>query len=485
MKQLRSLAGILLCIAGLFAVGRCAAAEFTAATLPLEDVIKLPDQTIDFQKSVDLILPGLPEKPGKIIVLRFKMVSFYGGIAGCSENAMVELNGTGIGRHTSSGDERIIGRSTTFEFATFYTGTIPIINDSLPPDFTVIFAPDVKTGDSATKDGMGATFTLNVSDMVRGVDGNTLTIRNIRVRSGAATCYDLIVRDIEVGWADKAMLPKPPHNAVPTRGTISAAVSAGSIRLALGNAGGFTVARTGGPEVMVETALSMSRDVPSGLLADDSLPKAGLSVTREAFGPAGYRVTAVWPKVKLVRTVEIRGNLVEWKERWTNTGSAILGIPFRHRIFLRDGDPRFILGGDPDLDALECGSMNPTLYVESRDHGGCGCGVMMESDWLRLLSSLRYGRGNLFRRHGPRPAVQLRLLLHSHSGGLRWVLDVHQQRPQTLGDQSDRPVCARFPRLRVCDHRENARRQHAQGFGTSRPGDCDAGRPSVAVLGRP
>jgi hypothetical protein len=47
-----------------------------AATLPLEDVIKLPDQTLDFQKSVDLALPGLPAKPGKIIVLRFKMVSF-------------------------------------------------------------------------------------------------------------------------------------------------------------------------------------------------------------------------------------------------------------------------------------------------------------------------------------------------------------------------------------------------------------------------
>jgi len=230
----------LLCIAGLFAVGRCDAAEFTAATLPLEDAIKLPDQTIVSLKSADLALPGLPTKPGKIIVLRLKMVSSCAGLGGCWFNAAIQLNGAPIGRRTSGGDERMIGRSTTFEFTHGYTDLFSVFNGG---NLRIIYAPDVETGDRATKDGMGATFTLDISDMAKG-DANTLTIQNICPASTASQPYDLIVRNIEVGWADKATLPKPPKatSAVPTRGTISGGVSAGSIRLAMGNAGGFTVA---------------------------------------------------------------------------------------------------------------------------------------------------------------------------------------------------------------------------------------------------
>ncbi len=127
MKKRRSLAGTLLCIAGLFAVGRCAAAEFTAATLPLEDAIKLPDQTLGFQKSADLALPGLPAKPGKIIVLRLKMVSFAKGVGGCWFNAALQLNGAPVGRFTAGGDERMIGRPPRFELAG-YEEPFPIFN---------------------------------------------------------------------------------------------------------------------------------------------------------------------------------------------------------------------------------------------------------------------------------------------------------------------------------------------------------------------
>ena len=38
--------------------------------------------------------------------------------------------------------------------------------------------PDVNQGDAATKDGLGATFLLDITDIARGVDGNTLTLRN-------------------------------------------------------------------------------------------------------------------------------------------------------------------------------------------------------------------------------------------------------------------------------------------------------------------
>jgi hypothetical protein len=137
------------------------AAPMNAATLPLEDAIKIPDQTLGYQKSVDLSLPALPAKPGKIIVLRFKMVSYCDTLGGCNSNAAIRLNGAPIGRYTAGGDERMVGRSAMFEFTHYgdYKDPFPVFSG---PNMVILFAPDVKTGDASTKDGLGATFALNV-----------------------------------------------------------------------------------------------------------------------------------------------------------------------------------------------------------------------------------------------------------------------------------------------------------------------------------
>jgi hypothetical protein len=368
------------------------AAEPKVGLPALEDVIRLSDQILLAEKSVELALPPLPAKAGKVILLQLRTVSYSQTAAGCNSHATVMLNGTPLGRHRSGGGERMIGRSPSFEFTEGHPGTpYPAFSGTL---LTTMFAPDVDTGDRMTKDGLGATFVLDISDVARGVDGNSLFIRNLRKPTGAGERVDLIVRDLAVGWLDRAKLPQPP-SFVPKRPPLKTAVTAGSIRLACGKAGGFAVSAAGGLELLVETAVGMKPQVASELIAAEMPSQnAAAKVQVKPFGPAGYEMTAEWPALKLVRTLEIKGELVEWKERWTNTAGAIAAVPFRHRAFLRNDPTRFFVAGSNDLDAVAGSAENPTLFLESTKRVGDGFGLVAESDWLRLLFGMRVG-GNV------------------------------------------------------------------------------------------
>lgn len=369
-------------LAGILALVAAQSPAGQEKPLPLEGLIRLADQTLPAQKSAELALPALPGRPGKTIVLRFRMVARTTRPAGCNLNAKVEINGAALSRFTAAGGERLIGRSSSFEFAHGHQGAYPIFNG---PVLDVLFAPDVDSGDRMTKDGMGATFTMDVTDLVRGVDGNNLVFRNVRKPLATGQPADLIVRDAAVGWLDRGNLPPPP-NFVPHRPRLQTAVEFGFMRLACGRRGGFLVTGPDGIELAVETAVDMKRQAPSELIASDQPDQTSrVEVRVEPFGPAGYATTAVWPGLTLSRTVEIRGELVEWKERWTNTGGTIAGVPFRHRVFLAKEPARFWVAGSTDLLAMASSAQNPTMFLESRKRAGAGFGVVAQSDWLRLL----------------------------------------------------------------------------------------------------
>ncbi|MCX6983846.1 MAG: hypothetical protein NT118_03700 [Lentisphaerae bacterium] len=356
------------------------------AKLPLADVLRLPDQTLpEMNQAVNISLPALPSKQGMTIILRFRMVSYTEAVAGCNLNGEVELNGAPISRYTVGGDERLIGRSPTFEFAEQYSGGFDVF---VGPKLDVLFAPDVDAGDRATRDGLGATFVLDISDLVRGVDGNMLTIRNTRQPSLLSKRYDLIVRDIEVGWLRRDLLPKSP-NMIPERTVLKTGVSAGPLRLTWGTGGGFAVSAEKGQELLVETGIGMKKSVTSDLIAADEAAQGAARVQVQPFGPAGFQASAEWPGFKLQRTVELKNGVAIWKERWTNTGNEIAALPFRHRLFLREGAAKFVLTGDTNISSIGASAVNPTIFIGSCKEIGNGFGVAAESDWLRLLSYYR------------------------------------------------------------------------------------------------
>jgi len=361
------------------------AGELTVAKLPLTDVIKVGDRMLGHLGEAEIMLPPLPAKPGRVVVLRFRAVSYAERPSGWNWNAEFALNGVPLGRYTQSGRPRLVGRDAMFSARgrrwQLFSGSM----------VRLMYAPDVDVGDSMLPGGQGASFAFDISDVARGVDGNILRITNIRKSRSSAPERELIVRDIEVGWLDKSLLPTSP-SLVPERAAIKNVVSLGKLSLAQGTAGGFAVSGQEGIRLLVETTVSADRDAASSLTAQDTIANdAEVRVTRE--GPAGFRVTAIWPHVSLVRRLYLADGLLHWKERWTNKENEIVGLPFRHRLFLWNKPAQIRLAGDLDNSDLPGCATNPTIFLASKERPGSGAGLTLESDWLRLLARLHHEGG--------------------------------------------------------------------------------------------
>jgi hypothetical protein len=370
-------------IAGLLLV--CQVARSAPANVPLEDVIKLPDQTITSQQWGTIALPALPAKPGKIVVLTFRAVIVVPGPAGCNSNASVRINDVPLGLLKADGAERPIGRPTSSELLGYDGLLVPPFSGT---SLVIMFAPNAEVGDTMTADGLGATFTIDISDVARGVDGNALAIRNNHPGGMPEGQGQLQVTDLQVGWLDQSRLPKP-VSAVPKRAGLTGGLTVRGVRLTQSSRGGFSVG-FGNLELVGETALGMKSEAPSVLVADDGAPEPkDVTLAGERWGPSGYKLAATWPGLTLIRTLEVKDGLVQWKETWTNTGAETRGVPFRHRVYLRGQDAKFYVGGSRDNGALVCSAANPTLFLESPEAKGQGVGITAESDWLRLLAGWR------------------------------------------------------------------------------------------------
>ena len=420
---MHSLAAGLLAGALLAALCALPAAGAPNIPLPLEDAVKVPNQSVAPQKEVSIPLPALPARPGKAIVLRFRAIIVTPTPGGCNTNGSVRLNDAPLGRTKADGGDRLLGRPAGFELVGHNGLQLPAFSGT---QMMVMFAPDADTGDAMTGDAQGATFVLDVSDVARGVDGNSLTFRSHLPEAPAGEPRPLQVTDIAVGWLDQSKLPKVP-SAVPKRGAIAGGVTAGDLRLSQSARGGFALRGGDGPELLVETALGMKPDAAPALVADDGAAEVkDLNLTAEAWGPAGRRLTAAWAGLSLVRTLEIRAGLVLWKERWTNTGAEIRGVPLRHRLFLRDQDARFHVGGSPDNGALVCSAPNPTIFLGAAEDPGAGFGLTAESDWLRLLAGWRgiAGVGEVFTQWlalAPGSSIDFEMTLTPVANGGYWT----------------------------------------------------------------
>ena len=109
------------------------------------------------------------------MVLTFRAVIVVPAPAGCNSNASVRINDVPLGLLKADGTERPIGRPTSSELLGHDGLQVPPFNGTA---LVIMFAPNAEVGDTMTADGLGATFTFDISDVARGVDGNTLAIRN-------------------------------------------------------------------------------------------------------------------------------------------------------------------------------------------------------------------------------------------------------------------------------------------------------------------
>ena len=160
-------------MAGLLLV--CQVARPAPANVPLEEAVELPDQVFTSQQWGTIALPALPAKPGRIVVLTFRAVIVWPSPAGCNSNASVRINDVPLGLLKADGTVGPIGRPTGSELVGYDGLLVPPFSGT---SLVIMFAPNAQVGDTMTADGLGATFTIDISDVARGVDGNTLAIRN-------------------------------------------------------------------------------------------------------------------------------------------------------------------------------------------------------------------------------------------------------------------------------------------------------------------
>lgn len=428
-----------------------------SAALELLDPIPLPNQTVPPATEVSVAAPALPARPGRIRVLRFRAFITARGPGGCNYNASVALNGVPIGRFDPANDERLLSRPPTFELLGRAQREFPVFSG---PTLMVMFASSAAEADAMTGDGLGATFLLRIEDMARGVDGNTITFRNQRAERLADGLGDLVVEDLACGWIDAASLPEP-ESLVPHRGPMAAAVTSGDVVLRYGRGGGFGVQRGDGPELRVETALGMDNAAEPVLIADDT-PAA---LSSEAWGPRGFQTVMDRPPLRCERRVEIEGAEVAWHERWTNLGSELAGVPFRHRLFLTGEPAHIYLAGSPDAGVMDTAPTNPTLFLEARSAPGAGWGLTAESDALRALMGLR-GRGGLGALEvvnlalAPGSSIDFTMTLTPVSEGGYWTF-IHRVRERwgVNGVTMPRPFFWGWARAEgIDDARERARR---------------------------
>jgi len=364
----------------------------TRAVSPaLENAIKVKSLKINLSETATVYLSPLVRKEGKVTVLRFKAYISAPIPSGCNWNLSIQVNNTNIRQKNPEEKDRILGRSPIL-FLAKGDRSFSIFNGK---SIMVFFAPNATIANFLTADNQAATYCLDISDLASGVDGNSITFKNLLKANPYKDHGQLIVENIEVGYMTlNAFKQNTVIDKSPERGGIASGIKTSAFELAQSRSGGFVIRVPCGLELLVETAVGLNPKTSSRLLADDSATKNSIiKSSSKKLDKNGYAIQAEWKDIKLNRTLEIQNNLIIWKELWTNTGNQTIAIPFHHYAFLRNENTRYYIGGTDLTQSLVSSPDNPTIFIQSDQKKGMGFGITAESDWLRLLMSLAVRKG--------------------------------------------------------------------------------------------
>lgn len=430
------------------------------AALPaLENSIKVNSIKINKLERAEVNFPPFARKEGKIVVLRFKAYISSPAPRGCNWNLAMRVNGEDVRQSDSDGNSRMLSRDSGL---TLMSGAqnFPIFKGK---NMMLFYAPNAEIADRLTTDKLGASFCLDISDLVRGVDGNSITFENmVNTTSDKAYGY-LMVENIELGYmnANVKKLSKTTERT-PERKRVALGIKTTTFELAQSNSGGFVVRLANGTELLAETTLGINPEASSRLIADDSVPKnpAVKSVTKIS-GDKGFAIRAGWGDIALSRTLEIKDDILVWKEEWTNTGRQTIAVPFHHYVFLRNENSHYYIGGTDLVNGLETSPGNPTIFIQSTQREGVGLGVTAESDWLRLLMGLavRKGVGEIYSNSlglGPGKSIKFELTVTPVVKNGYWgFINSVRNRWQVNGVTVKRPIFWTYKKARIAGSQED------------------------------
>ncbi len=166
---------------------------------------KLPDTKFDLDNPARFDLPPLPARAGLMPVLRARIVIINPPGTGSGFNYLtsVVFNGAPLKHLTPAEKERLLLRPFRFKLLSTDQEYDAFNDDHL----ATMFAENADVGDSMTADNMGATFTLDISDVARGVEANTLELRSKLPPKEGTEIDTAKAVDIEVGYLPISVRP--------------------------------------------------------------------------------------------------------------------------------------------------------------------------------------------------------------------------------------------------------------------------------------
>lgn len=377
-------------------------ASVTQTDPALQFGVKLPGVRFDSKHPAQFDLPSLPARAGLIPVLRLRMVvktsASTGITAGFGYNSRLVVNGITLQRLTNRKQERLLMRPEVLKLVS--TGDpYGVFQEEW---LATMFAHNADIGDRMTADGRGATFTFDLSDVARGVDGNSLEIHgkqapgaldfHVGTEEGNGIGH---ATNIEVGYLPQDV-SSAPSIALPQRLAPQLGTTRKGVRLEVSNRGGFAVSYLGN-RLIVETNLGLNHTPQDDLVAEDR-PVAETNVTVK---PAenGFDVTAMWSSgswagLSVKRQLRLtEGGRIEWREHWSNSAAHDVVVPFNHLLYLQNETAqnsvaRPLLGGNPEKEFTASEPANPTIFFGTEaagEAGAAGFGWVAEDDWLRAL----------------------------------------------------------------------------------------------------
>ncbi len=418
-------------------------ASVTQKDPELQFGVKLSGARFDSKHPAQFDLPALPARAGLIPVLRLRMVvktsASTGITAGFGYNSRIVVNGISLQRLTNRKKERLLMRPEVLKL--IRTGDpYGVFQEEW---LATMFAHNADIGDRMTADGRGATFTFDLSDVARGVDGNSLEIHGKQ----APGALDFHVgteegngignaTDIEVGYLPQDV-SSAPSIALPQRLIPQLQTTRARVRLEVSNRGGFAVGYLGN-RLIVETNIGLNHSPHDDLIAEDR----PVGETNVSVKPAenGFDVTAAWSsgdwaglalKRQLRLTEEGR---IEWREHWSNSAAHDVVVPFNHLFYLQNetgqkSAARPLLGGNPEKEFTASDPANPTIFFGTEAAGeaaAAGFGWVAEDDWLRALFQMV--------RDGKSAQVQSRNLALSPGKSIDFTMSIDTQPTSSYWD---------------------------------------------------
>jgi hypothetical protein len=270
-----------------------------------------------------------------------------------------------------------------------------------------MFAENADVGDSMTSDGLGATFTLDLSDVARGVDGNTLELRSKLPAKEGTEIGTAKAVDIEVGYLPLSVRDiaavSMPQRAVPKL-SVTRNYTGGAVRLEVSNRGGFAM-DFNHQRLLVETNLGMDDTPHDELVAEDRpagtalVPSVAVKKVENGFDVTASWHSGRWAGITLKRQLRLLANgNIDWRENWSNSAAHDIAVPFNHLFYIEsapgkdDAIARPLLGGNPETEFTLGDSFNPTVFFGDASTGAAGptgFGWVAEDDWLRNLLRLQ------------------------------------------------------------------------------------------------